>query len=200
MSLGNISAKGTVPLRGKLIIIDAGHGGIDPGTVYGDIYEKTLNLKISLELKRAIENYGGSVIMIREGDYDLSSPTAMFRKKSDFDNRIKVINDSGADLYLSIHMNYLMDGSYFGPQVFYKNNDEILAEQLQKQLNTASGGNRNIKIMPSDTYMYKRINISGALIECGFLSNANEREKLNTEKYRQEIAKAITNALAIYFT
>jgi len=200
VSLRSISAKDMLPLVGKLIVIDPGHGGADPGTAFGSIYEKDINLQISLEIKKVIESYGGSVIMIRSADYDLASPGAMYRKKSDFNNRIDIINKSLADLYLSIHMNYLNDSSYFGPQVFYQNEDKNLAFKMQQSLNKVSRGSRNIKIIPEDTYMYKRLNIRGLLIECGFLSNENEREKLNSPNYQQAIAKAVGQGLIMYFT
>ena len=135
LTISSISAKSIKPLRGKIIVIDPGHGNKDPGTTYLDIYEKNLNLQISLKLKEILIENGANVIMTRDKDSDLASPTAMYRKKSDFDNRIKFINDSKVDLYLSIHLNFLNDSSYFGPQVFYKTEDIILAQKMQKVLN-----------------------------------------------------------------
>ena len=124
----------------------------------------------------------------------------MFRKKSDFDNRIKLINNSGSDLYISIHLNYLEDGSYFGPQVFYKKNDVKLATLLQKNLNTFANSTRSIKLMPDDTYMYKQLEIPGVLIECGFLSNASDRNKLQNAEYQLKLSKTIANSLVLYFS
>ena len=200
LSLYTINANNVIPLTGKLIIIDPGHGGADPGTVHGQIYEKNINLRISKLLKKELESYGASVILTREGDYDLSSPNAIYRKKSDFDNRIKLINESKADLYLSIHLNYLSDSSYYWPQVFYKKEDQDLAQSIQKILNKEAASDRDIKLIPEDTYMYKRLIVSGLLIECGFLSNATERLKLNTPNYQQQIAKNISKGLVAYFT
>lgn len=199
-SLSTINAQNNIPMIGKVIVIDPGHGGTDPGTVYGDVYEKNLNLDISKYLKIELEKYGASVILTREADYDLSSPNAVYRKKSDFDNRIKLINESKANLYLSIHLNYLTDSSYYGPQVFYKEEEKRLATLLQQSLNNATKGDRNIKLIPSETYMYKRLNVRGVLIECGFLSNASERKKLNTPSYQQQLAKAIAEGVIVYFT
>ena len=73
------NAKNYKPLYGKTIVIDPGHGGVDPGTVYNDIYEKNINLEISLELEKILKYYGANVIMLRVGDYDLASPNALFR-------------------------------------------------------------------------------------------------------------------------
>jgi len=101
--------KNSFALFGKLIILDPGHGGLDPGSVYKDEYEKTYNLELSISLKKELEQRGATVILTRSGDYDLSSPRANRRKKSDFDNRIKMINENKPDIYISLHMNYLQD-------------------------------------------------------------------------------------------
>lgn len=188
----------SLPLTGKLIIVDVGHGGLDPGTMYNDIYEKDINLNISLKLEEELSKMGASVILIRSGDYDLSKPNAIWRKKSDFDNRIRMINESGADYYLSIHLNYLEDKNYYGPQVFYNNkkeNNKDIAEQIQIFLNKELKTNREVKTIPSSTYMYRNLNISGVLIECGFLSNEYERSLLVKEEYQQKIAKTIAEAM-----
>ncbi len=111
--------KASLPLSGKLIIIDVGHGSKDNGTSYNNILEKELNFNISKKLEEQLIKNGASVILTREGDYDLSSPNSKQRKRSDFNNRIELINNSNADMYLSIHINYLNNTSYSGSQVFY---------------------------------------------------------------------------------
>lgn len=166
--------------------------------MYEDIYEKDINLAISLELENELSRLGASVILVRNEDYDLSKPNASWRKKSDFDNRIKLINGSGADYYLSIHLNYLEDTSYYGPQVFYntkKENNKLIAEQIQSALNKELETDREVKLIPSSTYMYKELNVAGVLIECGFLSNAHERELLVKEDYQKKLAKVIASSL-----
>ena len=188
------------PLNGKLIIIDPGHGGIDPGTVVNDVYEKNINLNIALLLERELEKNGASVIMTRDKDYDLAGPKSSFRKKSDFDNRINLINTSGADMYISIHLNYLDDSSYYGPQVFYSKDNNNLALVIQKNMNKLLDGNREIKKIPNDIYMYNKLMPSGVLIECGFLSNSYEREKLVLLMYQEQIAKAICMGIIDYFS
>ena len=197
--LYSLKVEAVLPLTGRVIVVDAGHGKEDPGTSYGDIYEKDINLKIALHLEKELSSLGALVILTREGDYDLSSPSAKFRKKSDFDNRIKLINESDADLYLSIHLNYLSDSSYFGPQVFYTKENKSLAESIQTSMNEELNGSRKIKKMPTDTYMYNKLKIEGVLIECGFLSNYNERNLLMTDGYQQQVAKSIANGLVNYF-
>lgn len=191
--------RASLPLTGKTIILDIGHGGDDPGTSYQNILEKDLNLAIGLELEKELSRNGASVILTREDDYDLSSPNAHRRKKSDFDNRIDLINKSKADVYLSIHINYLEDTSYYGGQIFYYGEEnKKLAEFLQSEFNTISYP-RSIKPMPN-IYMYRRLKIPGVLVECGFISNKKEREKLITPAYQKEIAKVLTQGLVNYFT
>lgn len=191
-----------LPLSGKIIVIDPGHGGKDPGTVSGNIYESHINLKISKYLEYYLSKNGATVILTRNGNYDLSSPNIYNRKRSDFDNRIKLINNSNADLYLSIHLNYLSDSSYYGPQVFYNDKNEdnkIIADTIQKHLNEQVKTNREIKKIPSRTYMYSKLKPEGVLIECGFLSNYNEKIKLKTDKYQEKIAQYITEAIIKYY-
>lgn len=191
--------RASLPLTGKTIILDIGHGGDDPGTSYQNILEKDLNLAIGLELEKELSRNGASVILTREGDYDISSPNASRRKKSDFDNRIDLINKSKANVYLSIHINYLEDTSYYGGQIFYYGEEnKKLAEFLQSEFNTISYP-RSIKPMPN-IYMYRRLKIPGVLVECGFISNKEEREKLITPAYQKEIAKVLTQGLVNYFT
>ena len=187
------------PLLGKVIILDAGHGSEDPGTTYGKIYEKDINLKISLYLEKALSKYGASVIMTRDGDYDLSTPNTNHRKKSDFDNRIKLINESKGDMYISIHLNYLSNSAYKGAQVFYNNDNKKLAQVVQTYLNQELNGNREIKKIPTSTYMYNKLKIKGVLIECGFLSNASERNLLQSDEYQEKVAVSIADAIVKYY-
>ena len=188
----------TLPLLGKTIVIDVGHGGKDPGTMYKKILEKDINLKISKYLRNYLVQEGANVFLTRDGDYDLSSPGSGRRKKSDFDNRINLINTSNAYIYYSIHLNYLPDSSYYGPQVFYNNNlnaNKKIAKILQNDLNLKTNTNREIKLMKSnDYYMYKRLSVPGVLIECGFLSNYYERNLLIKESYQKKLAKIIANS------
>lgn len=196
----NNEVKALLPLSGKIIIIDPGHGGSDPGTTSNNIYEKNINLSISRYLEISLIKAGATVILTRDNDYDLSSPNATWRKKSDFDNRIKLINNSKGDMYLSIHLNYLNNPSYSGPQVFYSNeaNKEI-ALVIQETMNKELNHEREVKKIPSRTYMYDKLTIPGVLIECGFLSNASEKNKLQNSEYQQKIADTIKNAIINYY-
>ncbi len=188
-----------MPLTGKTIVIDPGHGLEDSGANIGNIYEKNINLKISLFLEEELGSLGANVILTRDNDYDLSVPNARYRKKSDFDNRIKLINESNADMYLSIHLNYLNNSNYSGPQVFYNKENKDLAELIQNSLNKYTKEERKIKSIPNNTYMYNKLKVPGVLIECGFLSNLKERNKLINEEYQKLIAKAISEGVLEYF-
>lgn len=191
------SVNASLSLSGKTIVIDAGHGFKDNGTSYNNVIEKDLNLQISKYLEKELIKEGAKVLMTREGDYDLSSPNVKRRKRSDFDNRIEFINKSKADIYLSIHINYLNDKSYSGSQVFYEESSKKLAESIQKHLNTVAYP-RSIKKMP-EVYMYDKLNIKGVLIECGFISNKQEREKLQLDSYQELLAKKITKGIIDYY-
>lgn len=101
---------------------------------------------------------------------------------------------------MSIHLNYLSNASYYGPQVFF-NNDENkeIAMVIQETLNNALNNNRQVKKIPSRTYMYDKLTVPGVLIECGFLSNYEEAKKLNTADYEQKIASLIKDAIINYY-
>lgn len=186
-------------LVGKVIVLDAGHGGKDKGTSSLNVYESDINLSIVLKLRESLIKQGVDVILTRDGDYDLSSPNASRRKKSDFDNRIHLINQSDADLYLSIHMNYLTDGRYYGGQVFYTDENEKLAQVMQNSFKSNLNSPMDAKVLKNTIYMYKQLEKPGLLIECGFLSNAHEKSLLVTEEYQEKIVNTIIDGLLKYY-
>lgn len=186
-------------LLGKRIIIDVGHGGKDSGTVYDNVKEKDLNLSIALKLKKELIMNGVEVIMTRDEDYDLSLPNANRRKKSDFDNRIDMINNSDADMYLSIHINYLGNAKYYGAQVFYTKGNRAIADSIQNEFINVLKSPMKSRLLSNDIYMYKKLNIPGVLIECGFLSNNKERKLLSDDKYQYRIVESIVEGLINYY-
>lgn len=186
-------------LVGKVIVLDAGHGGKDRGTSIDGIYESDINLSIVLRLKNALSKHGVDVVLTRDGDYDLSNPNVSRRKKSDFDNRINLINESGADLYLSIHINFLADSRYYGAQVFYVNDNEDLAKCIQDELVSELKSPMKEKKLNDSIYMYKKLNVPGVLIECGFISNDRERTLLIDGDYQDKIVNSIINGLLKYY-
>lgn len=196
----NNNVNAMLPLSGKVIIVDIGHGGKDAGCVVDNVNEKDINLAIGKYLELELVKVGASVILTRDGDYDLSSPNAYYRKKSDFDNRINLINNSNGDMYVSIHLNYLSDSRYDGAQVFYNNEEnKNIAKVMQNVLNEELNNDREIKKIPTKTYMYDKLSIPGVLIECGFLSNNEERNKLVTHEYQERIAQVIVKGIIAYY-
>jgi len=180
-----------------VVFIDPGHGGIDPGAIYKDIYEKDINLSISLKLKSLLEEDNITVYMTRIGDYDLAVTNAQNRKRSDLSRRSNIINRSGSDLYVSIHLNMIDSSTWYGAQVFYSDNDssnEYLATLIQKELARKTNTKRKIK-MTNEMYLHNRIKIPGVLVEAGFLSNHNERYLLQTDDYQYKIANCIRKEL-----
>lgn len=186
-------------LIGKKIIIDIGHGGKDSGTVYENIKEKDLNLSIGLKLRDSLIKNGVYVEMVREGDYDLAVPNAIKRKRSDFDNRIKMINESNADMYISLHINYLDNHKYYGAQVFYTKGNDVIADSIQKEFINGLKSPMKSRKLIDDIYMYKKLKIPGVLIECGFISNESERKLLITDEYQNKIVENIVKGLINYY-
>ena len=200
ISIFNVNASNlTFPLLGKTIYLDAGHGGVDNGATVNNIHEKDLNLQIVYKLKETLTSAGATVLLTRKDDNDISNPNALYRKKSDFDNRIKLINNSNADLYISIHQNIYQNKKYSGPQVFYVKDNQKLAEIIQNTLNKYLNTKRKVKTI-NNTYMYKLLKKKGILIECGFISNDNERYKLKTEEYQLKLSKIITEGIITYYS
>lgn len=193
-----------MPLKDKVIYLDAGHGGIDPGSLYKDIYEKDINLAIVLSLKEELEIRGATVHLTRENDDNLVDTSIKERKRSDLYKRVTMINKSGADMYLSIHLNSSLNTSLNGAQAFYSNinNENVeIARTMQKvfnkRINVSVKDKEITKI--TDLYMYKIIKVPGILIEAGFISNPSERKLLNTEEYQKKLAILISDTVVKYY-
>lgn len=190
----------TLPLLGKVIYLDPGHGGLDPGAIYKDIEEGQINLEISTKLAKSLEQLGAIVYLTRTGDYDLAVPNTINRKRSDLSRRANIINRSKCDLYLSLHLNSETSSTWKGAQVFYDDVNEknkTIAEIMQKSLEEKVNTKREFKEMTT-IYMYQRIKQPGVLIELGFLSNPNERYLLTTNTYQQKLIDAMINGIRTY--
>ena len=190
-----------LPLLGKVIYLDPGHGGLDPGAMYKNIKEKNINLQISKNLEKRLTKLGAIVYLTRYDDYDLSVNNTINRKRSDLSRRGNIINKSECDLFLSIHLNAENTGIWKGAQTFYNTNNKEnkkIAELLQQQFKEDLNSKRKAK-NKNDLYLQKRINRPGVLIEVGFLSNASERYLLKQEKYQDKVTLSIANALLKYF-
>ncbi len=196
-------------LSGRRIVVDAGHGEPDGGAVgsAGEA-EQAINLNIARFLKEQLEKAGIEVVMTRtgaEGIYDEGLSTVREKKRSDLYNREKVMNASGADLFVSIHLNKFTESRYSGPQVFYSPNkaeSEQAAKCIQSSLITvlAPPSEREIKKSTDDIFLLKQANIPAVLVECGFLSNPQEEALLLDESYQKKVALAIYQGILSHLT
>lgn len=198
-----------MPVTNKTIILDAGHGGIDPGAMSDDktILEKDINLQITKKVKELIEASGGSVILTREEDISLyedgENKTIRQKYNENLKNRKKIIKESQADMFISIHLNAFQESKYYGAQTFYpkdKEDSKFLANLIQEELKRVVDNTNNRLIKPrDDIYMIKENEIPSSLIECGFLSNEKEAKLLTDEEYQGKIAWAIYIGIQRYF-
>ena len=187
-------------LLGKTIYIDPGHGGIDSGTTYKNIYEKDINLIMAKKIEKYLVSKGATVYLTRETDKDLSK-TTINRKRNDLTNRAKLINNTNPDMYISIHLNYISNSKWQGLQIFYNNKNkenENIANKLTAYLKEYTSNIREPK-KENIYYMYKQIKVPGVLIELGFLSNPNDRYRLTREEYQDKLAQNISNSIEKYF-
>lgn len=194
----------TLPMSGRIIVIDPGHGGPDGGANQGDILEKDIALKVAKNLRDYLQQHGAVVIMTREKDTDLAPKKLKGlakRKRVDLAERVEIINDSDADLYISIHLNSLPDGQWRGAQTFYNKKEEeskLLADSIQHQLiSTLKNTDRKARSM-KDVYLVERSKTVGALVEIGFLSNDEERQLLQNGKYQEKVAFGIYGGITKY--
>lgn len=168
--------------------------------------EAEINLKIALKLQNLLEQSGATVILTRSDEnsiYDLNSQTIRQKKISDIHNRVKIGNESSADIFVSIHLNKIPEQQYWGWQCFYKNGDkqsEKLAKSIQQNLNEAIQKENKREPMQLDkVYIIKHVEIPISIVECGFLSNPEEEKQLLEDGYQDKIAWGIYNGIIDYF-
>ncbi|MEW4286525.1 N-acetylmuramoyl-L-alanine amidase CwlD [Priestia koreensis] len=195
-----------LPLSGKIVIIDAGHGGPDGGAVGDEVLEKDVTLKISLMIRDYLQGQGALVMMTRDDDYDLADEQVKGygrRKVEDLKKRLKLINESSADMYLSIHLNAIPSAKWRGAQTFYHGSleeNKNLAKFIQAEIkDNLKNTDRDAKPIQG-IYLLKHAKVPGALVEVGFLSNRAERELLQTKKYQRKIAESIYEGVNRYLT
>ena len=180
-----------LPVTNRVIVIDAGHGTPDEGAESNNgVTEAEINLRIALKLQNLLEQSGAKVILTRSNEtaiYDIDKKTLREKKVSDIHNRVKIGNESSADIFVSIHLNKIPQNQYWGWQCFYNQNEKskILAENLQNNLNEA--------IQKEN----KRIAMN--IVECGFLSNEEEEKRLQEDDYQNRLAWGIYNGIMDYF-
>lgn len=189
-----------------VIVLDAGHGGFDGGAVVGSVVEKDINLAISLRLRDLMRVCGYHVSMTREADVstaDSETGTTRSRKVSDIHNRLKLLESHANAVFLSIHQNKFQQSRYYGAQVFYSPNhpdSAVLAQTLQDQfrLLLQPENTREIKRAGSELFLLYHAKVPAVLVECGFLSNPAECEKLTTPDYQSQVALTVLSATAQY--
>ena len=187
----------------KVIVIDAGHGGADPGMIgIGGLEEKGINLAVSMKLKEALENQGFTVVMTRQEDKGLYEEGTRNKKVQDMQNRIEVMEKAKPILAVSIHQNSYTEESVKGPQVFYYETSaegQKLAVNIQSALNTELSTERPRKEKGNTSYfLLKKSPCVLNIVECGFLTNKKEAELLQTEEYQQKIVEAVVKGIVQY--
>lgn len=170
-----------------MVVLDAGHGGEDGGTVEQAATEKEINLAVVLKLKELLEEQGIRVVLTRDKD--------IFMK---LEERVQIANGEKADLFISIHCNYYeKDSSIYGLECYYcksgeegKHYAEKIMETIKESENIVS---RNVK--PADYYILKNTTVPAVLVEIGYLSNYNERNQLMSEEYQEKLAGELVKGI-----
>jgi N-acetylmuramoyl-L-alanine amidase len=195
----SISAVFSSPVKEKIIVIDAGHGGFDPGAVSDSgTREDEINLKIANKLRRHLKDQGAKVVMTRKTDGALGK-----NKREDMKKRVEIIKNSNADIVISIHLNKFQQSKYYGAQTFYiagSQEGRKLAQCIQTKLIDIldRGNTRQIKAV-SDLLILKAGQAPSVVVECGFLSNPQEERLLKTDEYQEQVAWAIYCGIMDYF-
>ena len=194
------SSTQVVTAKKKVIVIDAGHGGIDPGKIgiHGE-QEKEINLKIAEILKTFLELDGYEVVMTRTEDGGLYDENTSNKKVQDMKRRIEVIEEADPILVVSIHQNSYPDPAIKGAQVFYHKSSEKgkrLAGILQQSIKEkADKENHRVEKANASYYMLRKVSCPIVIVECGFLSNPDEERLLNDEKYQKKMVEGIAEGI-----
>ncbi|MEX2460013.1 MAG: N-acetylmuramoyl-L-alanine amidase CwlD [Paenibacillaceae bacterium] len=195
----------TMPLSGKVIALDAGHGGVDGGAKSKDgLVEKNINLGITLYLRDYLQQAGAVVVMTREEDKDLADDHTKGysrRKTEDLIQRVQFVNQYKSDLFVSVHLNSIPSSRYSGAQTFYSlsNSDNpILATLIQNELKDNLLNTERVAKSAKTLYLLKSLKMPSALVEVGFLSNPEEAKLMADQTYQQKIAASIYQGILRY--
>ncbi len=200
----------TLTQAGKTVVLDAGHGGEDPGAVskFSGAKEKDITLAIVLETQKLLEADGYTVILTRSEDilnYTDMDLSMTGKRRQDLQARKKVMDESGADIVVSIHLNAFTDQRYSGAQTFYTKqsvSSKKLAIALQDALRAHldESNTREALLKAEDILITKNCKVTTTIVECGFLSNEAEEQRLVNADYQKRIAQAIKLGIDEYFT
>lgn len=200
-------ASWSLPLSGKVIILDPGHGGPDGGAVGSDkTVEKDIALSVSKQLQRYLQQAGALVYLTREKDEDLAADETKGlarRKSEDIRQRLAFIEGKNADFFLTIHLNALPSERWRGAQTFYYpkfEENQHLARMVQAEIRRNMENTEREALVIDGIYLLKHAETPGALVEIGFLSNVEERELLKQEDYQESMAVSIYQGLLRYVT
>ena len=188
-------------LLGKTIYIDPGHGGPDSGAISKNFYEKEMNLVLSKKLGKYLSEKGALVYYTRDGDYDLAK-SKNNRKRNDLYARVKLINNSKCDLYISMHLNASPSRKWNGIQIFYSNVLKENKKVAEVITNTMKENMKNVREYKKENgyYMYSKLKVPGVLVEAGFVSNPNDNYKIRQEEYQDILVKNIAKGVEVYFS
>lgn len=196
-------AAAALSLRGRIIALDAGHGGLDPGALGPDgLQEDTVVLAVTLRLQQMLERSGAVVILTRGADQSTSGTTQSGpskRERINLQRRVELVNAAGADVVVSIHANHYSGASSHGAQTFFQERlpgSRLLAELVQRQLARITGETRRSISEHINHYILNHTDMPGVTVEIGFLSNPREAKLLATPAYQQRVAYAIFVGLA----
>jgi N-acetylmuramoyl-L-alanine amidase len=177
------------------VAIDAGHGGFDGGAVGpNQLQEKDINLAVALYLRQHLESVGINVVLLRDSDIDFTGGVSKYKNRTDISKRVHLINDSNADLYVSIHMNAIPDSRWSGAQTFYypnNVNNKILAEKVQQNFKDALNNTTRKAKSVKTLMLLRHVEVTGILVEGGFLSNPTEAHLLSQSSYQDKLAYSI---------
>ncbi|SFM25001.1 N-acetylmuramoyl-L-alanine amidase CwlD [Salibacterium qingdaonense] len=195
------------PLSGKVIILDPGHGGVDGGasTRGEEILEKDVALSISFMLRDYLQEAGALVLMTREGDYDLAGSDVKGysrRKTEDLHKRLDIVNESGGDLFLSLHLNAVPSTRWSGAQTFYQPSvpeNETLARLIQTEMREVLERTTRETKGIREIFLLNQADIPGALVEAGFLSHPEEGRLLGKKEHQNKIAVSIYRGILRYY-
>lgn len=199
-----ISPRSSLPT----IVIDAGHGGEDGGAIgINGVYEKNINFEISMKLYELLKSSNIPVVLTRSKDvllYDKNTNYTGRKKALDLAKRLEIAQSYEDPVFISIHQNSFPDSKYYGLQVYYsKNNDASLqlAETIQatSRKHLQSENKRKVKGADKNIFLLHQLSSPAVLIECGFLSNAEECALLSTEEYQLKMATVIYLSVIEYF-
>lgn len=191
-------------ISGKIIVVDAGHGGVDSGANRPGVLEKEINLAVALQLRDALKIHNAKVILTRDTDTELSGlcddEKVRGRYHRDLNARIEMIQESDADLFISIHANASPKPQKRGTECYYSNkmeNSKKLALAIQTQLDTIAPKSQDAEA--ARFFVLRRNTVPAVLIEVGFITNPEERAKLQSPEYQQSLAQAIAAGIVNYY-